>query len=168
MGNHYYRPDDFPFLSADVRKELNAKRCLIPQDVEKETMTNVVNGEFAHHGQKDWAVYCSVDGKSKVLIIWGGPSQCTGEPFGNEQPIADDLVYKYADAQQLGRVPPRGSFWNLSVVPRKQVVARQRIGIQEGKLLKSADHDALQRISIGGTNGVYCVNGKWRELWYAD
>jgi hypothetical protein len=65
-------------------------------------------------------------------------------------------------------MPPRGSFWRLSVVPRAEVVARQKRGIAIPPLLQTASHDALQRKSVAGLTGVYCENGKWRELWYAD
>jgi hypothetical protein len=168
VANRYLRPDDFKNVPAQVRSRLNQQHCLIPQDVETAAPHNLVAGEFAQRGQGDWAAYCSVQGKSKVLVIWGGPAHCPGEPFGLNDPVDDDSLRHNADPEQWGRTPPHGSFWKLSVIRRAQVLARQQTGIVEGDLFKSASHDTLQRTSIAGANGVYCQNGKWLGLWYAD
>jgi hypothetical protein len=167
-ANRYLRPDDFKAVPPQVRLTLNQRHCLIPQDVETVAPHNLVMGEFAKQGQQDWAAYCSVNGRSKVVVIWGGPSHCSGDPFGLDNPVDDDDIYSDADPEQWGRMPPRGSFWKLSVVPRAKVAARQKVGIAIGPLLKTALRDALQRTSIAGANAAYCSNGKWRELWYAD
>jgi len=66
------------------------------------------------------------------------------------------------------RYLPHGIFWKLSVVPQREVAARQRTGIAERPLLESASHDALERSSIAGANAVYCTNAEWRKLWYVD
>jgi len=166
-ANRYLRPDDFKNVPAQVRSRLNQQLCLIPQDVETAGPHNLVAGEFAQRGQRDWAAYCSVRGKSKVIVIWGGPSHCEGGPFGDDR-VDDDSLHQDADPEQWGRTPPHGSFAKLSVVRRAEVPARQQAGIAEGHLLKSASHDALQTTSIVGTSGVYCQDGKWLELWYAD
>jgi hypothetical protein len=71
-GNHYLRPDDFGSVPDYVRSQLSARHCLIRQDVETAGPTNLVTGEFSEAGQQDWAAYCSVEGKSKVIVIWGG------------------------------------------------------------------------------------------------
>jgi len=135
-ANRYLRPDAFKSVPAEVRSKLNQRQCLIPQDVETPVPHNVVTGEFAHAGQRDWAAYCSVNGKSKVVVIWGGRAHCSGDPFGLDEWVDDDTIYREADPEQLGRIPPHGSFWKLSVIPRRQVVARQKIGIAEGEPLQ--------------------------------
>jgi hypothetical protein len=43
------------------------------------TETNVIRGEFARVGQLDWAVLCSRDGHSTILVLWGRPTSCPGE-----------------------------------------------------------------------------------------
>jgi hypothetical protein len=167
-GNRYVRPQDFPDIPADVRAQLVQSGCLIPQDLETTVPHNVVSAELARKGQRDWVAYCSVDGKSHLVMMWGGAAKCSGDPFGLEDPVPDDAIYANADPAQLSRMPPHGSFWKLTVVPQAQVIARQRSGIPNKPLLDSASHNALQRSSIAGANGVYCTNGKWRELWYVD
>ncbi|MEO8725422.1 MAG: hypothetical protein ABI383_04810 [Acidobacteriaceae bacterium] len=167
-GNHYLRPDDFPHVPANVRAELNQRHCLIPQDVETKGPHNIVSGEFARKGQKDWAAYCSVNGKSRVVVIWGGSVKCSGEAFGDTEPVPDDTLVVDADPTQWGRMPPPGAFWIISVIPQSKVIARQQRGIALKPMLKSADHDALDSIGIGGANGSYCIKGHWRGLWYSD
>jgi hypothetical protein len=159
-NNRYLRPSEFPNVPRRVRQRLESLHCLIPQDVETPVPHNIVIGEFARKGQQDWAAYCSRNATSKVLIIWGGSSTCSGEPFGL-QSFPDDSIYRNADPQQWGRMPPPGIFWKLSAVRPEEVLARH--------LVKSIPHhDALERSSIMGANGVYCMNGKWREVWYGD
>jgi len=166
--NHYLRPEDFPELPAAVRAQLEQAHCLITQDVETKESHNVVTGEFARKGQQDWAAYCSVNGSSRLIVIWGGSGKCSGDPFGLPDPVDDDSIYKYADPGQWGGMPPHGVFWRLSAIPQRDVVARQRKGLALPPLLTTASHDALQRSSIGGVNGAYCKNGTWRGVWYAD
>jgi hypothetical protein len=167
-GNRYLRAEDFPDIPADVRTQLVQAHCLIPQDVETKGAHNLVSGDFARKGQRDWAAYCSVNGQSRLIVIWGGPAKCSGDPLGLPAPVGDDSIYENADPGQWGRMPPHGAFWILSVVPQREVIARQRRGIALLPLLSSASHDALQRSSIAGVTGMYCTNGKWREVWYAD
>lgn len=167
-GNRYLRPDDFPNVPAAVREQLSRSNCLIPQDVETSAPHNIVGGEFARKGQQDWVAYCSVNGASSMIVIWGGPAKCSGDPFGLPDPVRDDSIYENADPGQWGRMPPHGAFWRLSVIPKRNVIARQQKGLTLPPLLSTASHDALQRSSIAGVSGVYCTNGKWRGLWYAD
>ena len=35
-------------------------------------MTNVARGEFRQAGQADWAVLCSIDRVSRILVFWNG------------------------------------------------------------------------------------------------
>jgi hypothetical protein len=36
---------------------------------------NVIKGSFAKKGQIDWAVLCSSNGNSSILVFWGSPAQ---------------------------------------------------------------------------------------------
>jgi hypothetical protein len=64
-----FKPSEFKSLPEAVVKELEQMGCTIPQsDVETEPH-NVIRGEFARKGQVDWAVLCSKEGKSSVLVF---------------------------------------------------------------------------------------------------
>jgi hypothetical protein len=171
-GNHYLRPDDFKDAPAWVRSKLNQRRCLIPQDMETTAPHNIGTGEFARRGQRDWAAYCSVDGKSMVMVLSGGPSQCSGDPFGlgpvDDDTVSRDLEQGDANPEAMGKKPPHGSFWTLSVIRQTELLARLKTMNADGELRNSASHEALERDCAAGTNVVDCHNGRWRQLWYAD
>lgn len=164
-GVRYLRPDDFKVVPARVRSKLNEERCLVPQDAEEAEPSNIVSGEFARQGQQDWAAYCSVAGKSKLMVVWGGPSQCSGDPF-DVGPVSDTTVSMDLDDSEGNT--RHGSFWTLSTIPHTELLARLKVLNANAALFKSATHDALARSSIAGENAVDCTNGHWRELWYGD
>jgi hypothetical protein len=160
----YLRPADFK-LPARVRLKLDEKRCRIPQDAGTAEPHNIVSGEFARRGQQDWAAYCSVDGKSKLMVVWGGPSQCSNDPF-DIGPISDNDVSESLD--DADGTPPHGSFWILSTIPHAELLNSLKEMRADSELLNSATHDALIRHSDAGANTVTCHNGHWRQLSYAD
>lgn len=120
----YLRPDDFKAVPARVRSKLNEGQCLIPQDAENTVPHNIVSGEFARQGQQDWVAYCSVHGKSKLMVVWGGPSQCSGSPF-DDGPVSDSTVSSDLD-DSAGKEPDR-SFWTLPAIPRTELLARLKL-----------------------------------------
>lgn len=169
IGIRYLRPDDFKGVPARVRSTLKERRCLIPQDTGNAAPHNIVSGEFARRGQQDWAAYCSVDGHSKLLVVWGGSSQCSGDPF-DVGSVDDDTVSRALEQEpeEAGKMPPHGSFWTLSSIRHTELLARLKAMNANDELLRSISHDALERSSAPGENVVDCHDGKWRELWYLD
>ena len=83
------QPSEFKELPLAFAQRLTARGCTIPQTRGKDQKgpVNVIHGEFAQHGQTDWAVLCSARGRSVILIFWGGPTRCPDEvenlPDGN-------------------------------------------------------------------------------------
>jgi hypothetical protein len=59
-------------LPANLVKELQRRGCTIPQETHSKQSNNVIKGEFAKPGQTDWAVLCSVNGVSSILVFWNG------------------------------------------------------------------------------------------------
>jgi hypothetical protein len=68
-------PDRFPQLPGTVRHELRRRRCTIPQASEATEPEGVVTGAFYSINEVDWAVLCSVDRRSSVLVFRGGSTQ---------------------------------------------------------------------------------------------
>lgn len=66
------QPDDFPSLPAEVRAELERRRCTVPQPYGQDEPVNVIHGEFTTVGERDIAVLCSRGGKSSILVFRGG------------------------------------------------------------------------------------------------
>ena len=70
----YIKPEQVKGLPSNIVMELKKLDCLIPQGILDHT--NAIEGEFAIKGQKDWAVLCSINGKSSIHIFWGGSKKC--------------------------------------------------------------------------------------------
>src|SRR2546425_9030066 len=64
-------PADFKELPSNLVRELERRSCSIPQDYTKER-GNVIRGDFKTPGQTGWAVLCSVNGFSSILVFWKG------------------------------------------------------------------------------------------------
>src|SRR5688572_21225806 len=60
----------FPELPRHLAAELERRGCTIPQESYTKKRNNVIQGEFARPGQKDWAALCSSGGSSSILVFW--------------------------------------------------------------------------------------------------
>lgn len=73
-------PNDFPHLPNSVRDDLDARGCTIPQVYCcNRKPHNVISGHFRHPGQVDWAVLCSIDRQSTLLVYWRGSAESVSE-----------------------------------------------------------------------------------------
>ena len=72
-------PSDFPNLPKSVRNDLAARGCTIPQIYWNHQPHNVISGNFKRSGQVDWAVLCSIDHQSTLLVYWGGSAETVSE-----------------------------------------------------------------------------------------
>jgi hypothetical protein len=65
-------PHVFAELPAALKDELAKRQCTVPQTYISTRPHNVIQGEFAKKGQKDWAVVCSTGHMSSILVFFGG------------------------------------------------------------------------------------------------
>ena len=65
-------PPVFKQLPRELIRELERRRCTVPQVWGSRQPSNVIRGEFLKKGQFDWAVLCSVNMKSSILVFAGG------------------------------------------------------------------------------------------------
>jgi hypothetical protein len=65
-------PSAFRELPRSLIRELQRLGCTIPQASGVTEPHNVIRGEFAKTGQTDWAVLCSKDRASTLLVFWNG------------------------------------------------------------------------------------------------
>jgi hypothetical protein len=72
-------PAAFVDLPAPVRTELEARGCTIPQPFAGNGSQNVVKGRFTSAKQMDWAVLCSRQGTSSILVFRGGAASTVAE-----------------------------------------------------------------------------------------
>jgi hypothetical protein len=70
-----FAPSSFMQLPKELIQELERRRCTVPQVWGSRQPGNVIRGEFLKKGQSDWAVLCSVNMMSSILVfVSGAPS----------------------------------------------------------------------------------------------
>lgn len=74
-------PSAFSELPSSIRQTLEQRKCLIPQIWKGWTLDrhNVIRGAFFRKRQVDWAVLCSVETRSTILVFKQGASQPVAE-----------------------------------------------------------------------------------------
>lgn len=65
------RPAAFPDLPKNLITEWERRGCTIPQPYTTDRKSNVNRGEFARPGQTDWAVLCSTQGSTSLVVLNG-------------------------------------------------------------------------------------------------
>jgi hypothetical protein len=135
-------PSSFPQLPRVVRRQLEADGCRVPQSPTQRGRHNVISGQFAAIGQRDWAILCSIDGQPMIRIYWGGYATCRGpvvEWIGRDWALLDipDLRWRTV----IG-----------SMSARQALTAAEAIG----EKLMAPTHEAIFE--------RYCQNGKWLNL----
>lgn len=73
------QPTVFTNLPENIMIEVKKRGCLIPQSYASSHPHNVIQGQFQVEGQTDWAVLCSTDKISSILLFWGGDTRSVSE-----------------------------------------------------------------------------------------
>jgi len=151
-------PTAFPQLPRQVKRELLSRGCTIPQTFADAKPHNVISGEFARRGQTDWAVLCSRDRVSSILVFWGGSARSVAE------------VAKGADRTFLQVVGGKGEIGfsrSIMVVGRDYIIKHHRE--YGGPKPPRIDHQGIDDGYLGKASYVlYYHRGKWLELQGAD
>jgi hypothetical protein len=151
------KPGDFRQLPAAVRRDLDRRRCLIPQVPRKPAPHNVIAGSFITASSRDWAVLCSVKGESRVLVYRGGKVSRV------------DSLARVTDATyvQQGATGLLEYSRKLDVVTPRSI--RDRIEADNGSRPPPLDHDGIDDGFWEKTSVVrYYSRGRWLELPAAD
>jgi len=73
------KPTAFRQLPKNIVLSLQKRNCTVPQTFSNSTPHNVIRGQFARRGQFDWAILCSRDRVSSILIFWNGSTNSVAE-----------------------------------------------------------------------------------------
>ena len=150
-------PSAFPELPGNIRQELERRGCTIPQVWEDRKPHNVIRGEFTRNGQTDWAVLCSVNRVSSILIFRNGSEQNPSE-LAREADI-EKLQGVGADVIRYSRA--------ISSVGRHFILDHNR---SYGGLKPPAiDHQGINDAFVGKASVVHYFHAaKWLQLTGAD
>jgi hypothetical protein len=155
------QPADVAELPPAFVEKLNARGCVIPQFGEVGPAgesagrpatagepTNVIHGEFARHGQEDWAVLCSKAGSSTIVIFWGKTTACPAS------------LARLEDAHYLKRGKDKKVRYSRAI----RALGESDLGDRAGTAgLKPFKHQGIDDRFVGKSSAFfYCSEGKWK------
>ncbi len=154
----------FVDVPAEVRAFIAESKCLVPQPADRVRANmppvNVTRGEFARAGQTDWAILCSRDEKSSIVVFWGGPTRCATPIF--EQPDSNffqgigDGVSGFS--REIDTISAQGI--------RRTYELDQKI---YGWTVPDVDHDGIDDAFVDKVSSrYYCEAGAWKTFAGAD
>ncbi len=150
-------PPAFPNLPANVVRELQRRGCSIPQDAYTKKPHNVIQGEFARSGQIDWAVLCSVDGVSTILVFWNGSEKSPAVVAARE----DRNYLQGISATEFG--------FSRELRPVREAFIMRHHRAYGGPTLPLIDHQGIDDAFLEKASTTwYFHSGKWLKLTGAD
>jgi len=143
-------PTAFPILPPKIVANLQSRGCTIPQQHGRDPM-NVVRGAFLKKHQIDWAVLCSINRASSLLVFWGGSDENVSE-----------ISEAYPDKAWL-QGSEDGIFYEriINVIGKKEIM--EYYPCFEGRRkAPPIDHEGIEDVWDGKTSSVYYYyQGKW-------
>ena len=151
-------PTAFPQLPRRIMHHLQARGCTVPQSYGSSVPHNVISGEFARKGQKDWAVLCSKNKVSSILVFWGGSTKSVAQIAG-----AEDRGF----LQGIDGAGKIGFSRVIGVVDRKHILRNYKE--YGGPKPPPIDHQGIDDAFMEkASTARYYYRGKWLELQGAD
>jgi len=149
-------PSQFLPLPRQIRSELQRRGCTIPQAGDETKPHNVVRGRFVKPEEWDWAVLCSINRISSILVFRPRSSLVFAE-------LARRPDLEFLQEGDGGRM---GYSRNLSAAGRKRMTDHAAF---EGAKPPAVDHDGIEDAFAGKASTVlYFQGGKWVVLTGAD
>jgi len=150
-------PGAFKALTADIRADLERRRCSIPQTYLNGGPHNVVRGRFTSARQMDIALLCSKGGMSSILVYPAGTVRGVHELA--RQPDAHNVQTIGAGISAYSRY--------LSVATPKSI--RDHYEWYGGPKPPPLDHDGVDDAVVEKASVVwYWYRGRWLQLQGAD
>ncbi|MDA8242464.1 MAG: hypothetical protein M0Z67_19100 [Nitrospiraceae bacterium] len=158
----YLQPSAFPRLPKDIRRSLESRGCAIPQVYDESLPHNVIRGEFIKKGQKDWAVLCSTEKISTILIFEGSTTRKVTELAS----CPNDVYLQNVGDEQYG-------FSREIMIGEKDQILQYNKNFKEfmaeEQNLPPITHDGIEDVFVNKGSVVhYYYKGKWLELSGSD
>jgi hypothetical protein len=135
----------FPEMPAVMRRELETRRCLIPQSYEAHRPENLVHGSFYALDKTDWATFCLADGWVSLLVFREG----TAVPIELMHVTVADSVGPTGKPRE-----PFGFYLAVDAVPPQR--------LRQLKRKNSSVLDSLETSIVDGNSVIHQWNG---EAW---
>jgi hypothetical protein len=143
--------DRFSALPPSVRDAFAQTNCRVPQPTTGAT-ANVIAGEFAANGQRDWAALCSDGTLTQIRVVWGGPARC------------DDRLATTQDADTLVPTAPHVYHYNRTITTASAGQVERLLVKYRTSFPEEPQHDAIDD-SIDRVGVVrYCAGSQWLSV----
>lgn len=147
----------FPDLPPRISEVLRSRNCTVPQPSPVGAPRNVIHGEFFVKGQRAWAVLCSTNNSSSLLV------------FRGDRDMNPHTIVTREDLGYLLRLENGGVGYSreITAVNREFMIGHYRAygGAEPPPIHHQGIDDAfLEKASITW----YFHAGKWRQLQGAD
>ena len=150
-------PSTFKQLPRELIQELERRRCTVPQVWGSRLPSNVIRGEFLKRGQSDWAVLCSVNMKSSILVFAGG------------SPRSPMTIAELEDLNVLQSVAEGQIGYSRQIMPVDEKYILDHYRAYGGPKPPPIDHLGINDAFVGKASVVlYFREGKWMRLTGAD
>jgi hypothetical protein len=150
-------PKAFPELPSNLRADLERRGCTIPQVPMIDGRQNVIKGEFSKTGQTDWAVLCSIDRISSILIFWNGSNL---KPAEIETAPDQDRLQGWGGDKIV---------YSRAITPVGTKFITEHYNAYGGEKPPPLHHQGIDDAFVGKASVVlYLYRGKWLHLSGAD
>jgi hypothetical protein len=157
-------PSAFPTLPQTIKRDLERRHCTVPQPdpaaigptPDRDRLHNVIHGHFQSGRQTDWAVLCSRNRVSTILVFWGGRANNVSEL--EQRPDANVLQDWGMDTIVFSR----------TIAVASEADIRDYFRRDEAKP-PVLEHAGIEDIFLGKASSVwYWRTGRWVRLGGAD
>ena len=149
-------PSAFPALPQPVREDAEQRGCTIPQSSYRREPHNVIEGEFTTPKQRDWAILCSRNGVSSIVVYRRGTTDDVEELAASE-----DRHFLQASRRSI-------YFSHVIGVAKPEFIHRMNKAFDGGPL-PPIDHDGIDDAFAEKASSIkYWHQGKWESLQGAD
>jgi hypothetical protein len=149
-------PASFSKPPKQIRDQMEQMGCMIPQVAIDKRPNNLIHGSYAKRGQMDWAVLCSQNGESRIVIFWGGDPKMKSElrKTKDEDWLQDIGGGVYGYSHEIGTINSTGI---------KKYVMRHK------QSSPSITHDGIEESFTEKASSVlYFDQEKWIKLMGSD
>lgn len=151
-------PTAFSQLPKIIVLSLQKRNCTVPQTFSNSTPHNVIRGQFAKRGQFDWAILCSRNRVSSILVFWNGSTKSVAEIARS-----DDKDY----LQTIDDTPRIGFSRAIAAVGKSHIFAHYRE--YGGRKPPPIKHQGVNDAFIEKASLVhYFYRNRWLKLQGAD
>jgi hypothetical protein len=150
-------PAQFVDLPVGVRTELERRGCTIPQPFTAKRPENVIKGRFTSANQTDWAVLCSRQRTSSILVFRGLDSAAVE-------------IAAQADISSLQTIDGDGAIgYSRAIAVATSRYIQDHHNTYGGPKPPPLDHEGINDIFVEkGSLVWYWYRGVWLKLQGAD